>query len=42
MYIKIVTHITFAPLDYGYSGVYLQKCKVTGIPTFAHCIELLP
>ncbi len=26
-------HFKFAPLDYGYSGVYLQKCKVTGNPT---------
>ncbi len=23
----------FARIDYGYSGVYLQKCKVTGNPT---------
>ncbi len=26
-------HFKFAPLDYGYLGVYLQKCKVTGNPT---------
>ncbi len=26
-------HYKFAPLDFGYSGVYLQKCKVTGKPT---------
>ncbi len=24
---------TFAPLDYGYLGVYIKKCKVTGNPT---------
>ncbi len=23
----------FAALDYGYSGFYLKKCKVTGNPT---------
>ncbi len=30
---KGIPHFKFAPLDYGYSGVYLQKCKVTGNPT---------
>ncbi len=28
-----IPHFKFAPLDYGYSGVYLQKCEVTGNPT---------
>ncbi len=29
-----VSHIlNLHPLDYGYLGVYLQKCKVTGNPT---------
>ncbi len=27
---KRIPHFKFAPLDYGYSGVYLQKCKVSG------------
>ncbi len=30
---KGIPHFKSAPLDYGYSGVYLQKCKVTGNPT---------
>ncbi len=30
---KGLPHFKFAPLDYHYSGVYLQKYKVTGIPT---------
>ncbi len=30
---KGIPHFKFAPLDYGYSGVYFQKCKVTGHPT---------
>ncbi len=29
---KCIPHFKFAPLDYGCSGVYLQKCKVTGNP----------
>ncbi len=31
---KRIQHFKFVPLDYGCSGVYLQKCKVTGNPTF--------
>ncbi len=30
---KGIPHFKFASLDYGYSGVYLQKCKVTENPT---------
>ncbi len=30
---KRIPHFKFAPLDYDYSGVYRQKCKVTGNPT---------
>ncbi len=30
---KGIPHFKFAPLDYGYSGVYLQKCEVIGNPT---------
>ncbi len=30
---KGIPHFKFAPLDYGYSGVYLQNCEVTGNPT---------
>ncbi len=30
---KGIPHFKFARLHYGYSGVYLQKCKVTGNPT---------
>ncbi len=30
---KGIPHFKFAPLDYGYSGVYRQKCKSTGNPT---------
>ncbi len=30
---KGIPHYKFAPLDYGYSGVYIKKCKVTGNPT---------
>ncbi len=26
-------HFKFATLEYGYLGVYLQKCQGTGIPT---------
>ncbi len=26
-------HFKLAPLDYGYSSVYLQKCETTGNPT---------
>ncbi len=35
-------HFKFSLLDYGYSGVYLQKCKVTGNPTLliASCFGL--
>ncbi len=29
---KGIPHFKFVALDYGYSGVYLQKCIVTGIP----------
>ncbi len=28
----------FAPLDYGYSGVYLQKCKVTLLIALSFCL----
>ncbi len=24
-----ILHFKFAPLDYGFTGVYLQKCQVT-------------
>ncbi len=30
---KGTQHFKFDPLDYAYSGVYLQKCKATGNPT---------
>ncbi len=30
---KGLPHFKFAPLDYGYSGVFFQKYKVTGNPT---------
>ncbi len=30
---KGIPYFKFAPLDYGYSGVYLQTCKVTRNPT---------
>ncbi len=30
---KGIAHFKLASLDNGYSGVYLQKCKVTGNPT---------
>ncbi len=30
---KGIPHFKFALLDYRYSGIYLQKCKVTGNPT---------
>ncbi len=30
---KGIPHFKFVALDYGYSDVYLTKCKVTGIPT---------
>ncbi len=29
---KGIPHFKFTPFDYGYSDVYLQKCKVTGKP----------
>ncbi len=29
---KGIAHFKLAPLDYGYSGVYRQQCKVTGNP----------
>ncbi len=32
---KGILHFKFAPLDYGYSSVYLQKCKATGNPTLS-------
>ncbi len=30
---KGIPHFKFAPLYYAYSGVYLQKCEITGNPT---------
>ncbi len=30
---KGIPHFKFAPLNYGYSGVYLHKCRVTGNQT---------
>ncbi len=39
---KVMPHLKFAPLDYGYSRVYIQKYKVTGNPTLlvASCFSL--
>ncbi len=30
---KGISHFKFVPLDYDYSGVYFQKCLVSGNPT---------